>query len=42
MKPWRGSGTGLRFTRIHIENWRNFGSADVELAQRVFVVSEVS
>jgi hypothetical protein len=29
---------GLRFTRIHLENWRNFGTADVELAQRVFVV----
>lgn len=28
----------LRYTRVSLENWRNFGSADVELAQRVFVV----
>lgn len=38
MIPRRRSGTSLRFTRVHLENWRNFGSADVELAQRVFVV----
>lgn len=33
-----GSGTGLRFTRVRLENWRNFGSADVALTQRVFLV----
>lgn len=38
MTPRRRSRTGLRFVRIHLENWRNFGTADVELAQRVFVV----
>jgi predicted ATPase len=38
MNVRRRSGTGLRFTRVHLENWRNFGQADVELAQRVFVV----
>lgn len=27
-----------RFTRVHLENWRNFESVDVELAHRVFVV----
>lgn len=32
------SPAGLRFTRVRLENWRNFGAADVELAQRVFVV----
>lgn len=36
--PRRRSGTGPRFTRVRLENWRNFGSADVDLAQRVFVV----
>ena len=30
--------SGLRFTRVRLENWRNFGAADVDLAQRVFVV----
>lgn len=34
----RRSGSPLRFTRIHLENWRNFAAADVLLAQRVFVV----
>mgnify|MGYP000597035230 CR=1 FL=1 len=38
MNAPRRAANGLRFTRIHLENWRNFGSADVELAQRVFVV----
>lgn len=27
-----------RFTRVYLENWRNFTLADVELPQRVFVV----
>lgn len=31
-------GAGLRFSRVHLENWRNFGSVDAELAQRVFLV----
>ncbi len=38
MSASRRVANNLRFTRIHLENWRNFGSADVELAQRVFVV----
>ncbi len=38
MRPRRRSGAGLRFTKIHLENWRNFASADVELTPRVFVV----
>lgn len=28
----------LRFTRIHLENWRNFSQADAQLQRRVFVV----
>ncbi len=28
----------MRFTRVHLENWRNFTLADVELSSRVFVV----
>ena len=38
MSTSRRAGNGLRFTRIQLENWRNFGSADVALARRVFVV----
>jgi predicted ATPase len=41
MKPMSHRGhaaAGLRFSKIHLENWRNFGSVDAELAQRVFVV----
>jgi len=38
MNAPRRSTTDLRFTRIRLENWRNFGSADVALADRVFVV----
>ena len=34
----RRPGSALRFTKVHLENWRNFASADVELAQRVFIV----
>lgn len=30
--------TTLRFTRIRLENWRNFRQIDVELAKRVFLV----
>jgi|SRR5581483_11542484 len=29
---------GLRFTRLHLENWRNFTKVDVELQRRVFLV----
>src|SRR5437764_11657540 len=29
--------TSLRFTRIRLENWRNFRHVDVELAARVFL-----
>lgn len=28
----------LRFTHLHLENWRNFTSVDVELQRRVFLV----
>ncbi len=38
MNGSRRGGSALRFTHVHLENWRNFGSADVDLAQRVFVV----
>ena len=38
MRSRRRPGAALRFTRIHLENWRNFASADVELTPRVFVV----
>lgn len=34
----RRLANGLRFSRVHLENWRNFGTADVDLARRVFVV----
>jgi predicted ATPase len=30
--------TSLRFTRIRLENWRNFRRVEVELAERVFLV----
>lgn len=38
MSKKRRLSTGLRFTRVHLENWRNFSLADVELSQRVFIV----
>jgi predicted ATPase len=38
MTTGRRSTPALRFTRVHLENWRNFTLADVELSQRVFVV----
>lgn len=28
----------MRFTRVHLENWRNFGHADVTLQNRAFLV----
>lgn len=34
----RRENASLRFTRLHLENWRNFSFVDVELSQRVFVV----
>ena len=34
----RQENANLRFTRLHLENWRNFTFVDVELPQRVFVV----
>lgn len=37
MSSDKGNGN-LRFTRVYLENWRNFTLADVELSQRVFVV----
>jgi predicted ATPase len=36
-KP-RRSASALRFTSVHLENWRNFTSVDVALSQRVFIV----
>lgn len=38
MTTGRRSATALRFARVHLENWRNFTLADVELSQRVFIV----
>jgi predicted ATPase len=32
------SSASLRFTKVYLENWRNFTFANVELSQRVFVV----
>lgn len=32
------SAGALRFTKVYLENWRNFTLANVELSQRVFVV----
>src|SRR5687768_18529701 len=29
---------GQRFARLHLENWRNFQRADLELQRRVFLV----
>jgi predicted ATPase len=34
----RATGKELRFTRIRIENWRNFTEVDVELQRRMFLV----
>jgi hypothetical protein len=38
MSQTRKSATGLRFTSVHLENWRNFTLVDVALSQRVFIV----
>ena len=38
MKNGRRHQAKLRFTRVHLENWRNFSHVDVELSQRVFLV----
>jgi hypothetical protein len=34
----QATNTALRFTRIRLESWRNFRQAEVELAERVFLV----
>ncbi len=34
----RAKSKALRFTRIKLENWRNFARVDVELQRRVFLV----
>lgn len=34
----KARGRVLRFTRIEIENWRNFAEVDVELQRRVFLI----
>ena len=34
----RRGPAGLRCTKVHLENWRNFTYCDVELSQRVFIV----
>lgn len=34
----RKAAPGLRFMRLRLENWRNFGLVDIALAPRVFVV----
>lgn len=33
-----GAGEALRFTRITLDNWRNFRSVDIELQRRMFLV----
>jgi predicted ATPase len=38
MSRRRAAHASLRFTRVHLENWRNFSFVDVELPQRVFIV----
>lgn len=38
MRNGRREHSTLRFTRLRLENWRNFGDVDVALAQRAFVV----
>lgn len=38
MHKGRRSAAGLRFTKVRLENWRNFSFAEVELSQRVFIV----
>src|SRR5712691_1563187 len=38
MQMRRPEHKALRFTRIHVENWRNFTHADAELQRRVFLV----
>ena len=38
MNNARRSGPNLKFTRVHLENWRNFSDVDVEMSPRVFVV----
>jgi predicted ATPase len=34
----RNGGDQLRFTHLHLENWRNFSRVDTELQARVFMV----
>lgn len=34
----RKRGKALRLTRVHLQNWRNFGSAEVSLGRRAFLV----
>jgi len=38
MSSANGAGGGLRFTRVALDNWRNFRSVEVELQPRVFLV----
>ena len=38
MNNGRRSQANLKFTRVHLENWRNFGDVDVELSPRSFLV----
>jgi predicted ATPase len=38
MSGRRRESASLRFTRLRLENWRNFSSVDVGLPQRVFIV----
>ncbi len=37
-KPKHGSGRALRFTRVKLQNWRNFREAEVTLGRRAFIV----
>ena len=38
MSSANSAGGGFRFTRVALDNWRNFRSAEVELQPRVFLV----
>ncbi len=37
-RPARSTASKLRFTRVRLENWRNFRDAEVRLATRAFLV----
>ena len=38
MKTSKKRASAYRFLSVHLENWRNFTSVDVDLSKRVFLV----